>query len=104
MIDAAVTSVDDSDGGPAREECDSQKQRYGDRSGADIACDFRFHKAFVLPFPSENFYRRCKNSLEPEFFCRGFMRITRDRDTIRDREETVEQHRVCHLVARAAVH
>ena len=68
VIDAAVASVDDFDGGPAREECDSQKQRYSDRGGADLACDFCFHKAFALPFPSENFSRRCKNFSKPEFF------------------------------------
>jgi hypothetical protein len=37
-------------------------------------------------------------------FLSRIIRITRDRDTIRDQEETVEQHRVYHLVARAAVH
>ena len=68
VIDAAVASVDDFDGGPAREECDSQKQRYSDRGGADLACDFCFHKAFALPFPSEKFSRRCKNFSKPEFF------------------------------------
>src|SRR5437879_489533 len=32
---------------------------------------FVFIRHSLLPFPSENFYRRCKNFSEPEFFCRG---------------------------------
>ena len=37
-------------------------------------------------------------------FLSRITRIAWDHDTIRDQEETVEQHRVYHLVARAAVH
>jgi hypothetical protein len=57
----------------------------------------------LFPFPSENFSRRCKNFRNQNFFV-AQSRIARDRDTIRDQEETIEQHRVYHLVARAAVH
>ena len=32
------------EGGSVREECRSEKQPYGDRSGADMACDFYFHR------------------------------------------------------------
>src|SRR6266536_3025681 len=37
-------------------------------------------------------------------FLSRITRIAWDHDTIRNQEETVEQHRVYHLVARAAVH
>ena len=104
VIDAAVISVDDRNGGSAREKCDSQKQRYGDRGRADMACDFCFHKAFAFTFPSENFYRRCKNFSEPEFFCRGLYGLRGIATQTETKRETVEQHRVYHVVAHAAVH
>jgi hypothetical protein len=47
-----------------REDCDSAKQRYGNRDGVDTVCDFRFHSALgellILPVPSEIFVRRGK--------------------------------------------
>jgi hypothetical protein len=40
---------------------------------------------------------------KPEFFV-AQSRIAQDRDTIRNQEETIEQHRVYRVVAHAAVH
>ena len=48
--------------GCRREDCDSAKQRYGNRGGVDTVCDFRFHSALgdllVLPVSSEIFVQR----------------------------------------------
>jgi len=104
VIDAAVISVDGRNGGPAREKCDSQKQRYGDSSGADMACDFCFHKAFAFTFSFGKFWPALHRFFRNRNFFIAQSRIARDHDTIRSQEETIEQHRIYHVVAHAAVH
>ena len=89
VIGAAVISVDDCNSAPAREKRDSQKQRYGDCNGTDMACDFRFHRYSLLPFPSEKFSHRCKN-FRNQNFCRVLHAV---HGTIRNQKETIEQHR-----------
>ena len=97
VIDAAVISVDDCNGAPAREKRDSQKQRYGDCSGTDMACDFRFHRYSLLPFPSENFPTVAK-IFEIRISVADHVGSRHNRKE----KETIEQHRAGRAIAHAA--